>query len=344
MNEEHTQAAADSAAAESSPGAVPAENQDARPAAARPRRGLGGIFFALLIAAALAASGYYLWQQWRTQATQASQSQTARLAALATRIEALEAARQHGEREATAMREELAMLRARSAGARSELVLPDAVRLLQLAGERAVLAGDVGGALSALRAAAARLDTLPDPALDAVRAQLDHDIRALAAVEIPDRAALAARLDDALTRLDGLPLAMPVPPAASVPGAAASEGSDWRVALATIWGELKALVSVRRVDQASAPLLAPEQSWFLRENLRLQLQTAQLALAEGDAARYRASLTRAAAWIRQYFDGKAPEVQAIAGTLDAAAQVNIAPTLPDIGGSLRMLQSRQATA
>jgi uroporphyrin-III C-methyltransferase len=45
-----------------------------------------------------------------------------------------------------------------------------------------------------------------------------------------------------------------------------------------VWAEVRALVRVTRIDSPEAMLVAPEQAFFLRENLKLRLLNARLAL------------------------------------------------------------------
>src|SRR5690606_32604161 len=69
----------------------------------------------------------------------------------------------------------------------------------------------------------------------------------------------------------------------------------------SIWQDLKQAVTIRRLDQPLPPLLAPEQHYYLKQNLRLMLEQASLALLDKNAEVYQASLTKAAAWLTQYF-------------------------------------------
>ena len=72
-------------------------------------------------------------------------------------------------------------------------------------------------------------------------------------------------------------------------------------------------------DRAAAPLVPPEQQYFLRENLRLRLLTARVALLSHDDGAFKSDVTAANAWIKQYFDMRAKPVQGVSATLTQLA-------------------------
>ncbi|WP_448900770.1 uroporphyrinogen-III C-methyltransferase, partial [Escherichia coli] len=54
---------------------------------------------------------------------------------------------------------------------------------------------------------------------------------------------------------------------------------DWtRGAAQSVWGETRSLVRVTRITQPEGMLIAPDQAFFLRENVKLRLLNARLAL------------------------------------------------------------------
>ena len=69
-----------------------------------------------------------------------------------------------------------------------------------------------------------------------------------------------------------------------------------------MWTEIKGLVRVTRIDQPEAMLLAPEQAFFLRENLKLKLLNARLALLSRQFETAQSDLRDANAAIDKYFD------------------------------------------
>src|SRR5262249_58264930 len=71
-----------------------------------------------------------------------------------------------------------------------------------------------------------------------------------------------------------------------------TEGS-WDRAWRAVWEELKGLVRVERLDASDRALIAPEGRVFLRENLKLRLLHARLALLQRDEAAFRGDLTPA---------------------------------------------------
>jgi len=111
-----------------------------------------------------------------------------------------------------------------------------------------------------------------------------------------------------------------------------------------VWGELRQLVVVRRIDGAEPPLLAPSQAFFVRENLRLRLLNARLSLLTRDEAGYREDLRAAQLWIQRYFDPRSkPALDALAQIrqLSATSITFEMPTISDSLEAVRGFKSRR---
>ena len=74
-------------------------------------------------------------------------------------------------------------------------------------------------------------------------------------------------------------------------------GQDWRD-----------LIRVTRIENPDAALLSPEQAYFVRENLRLRLLNARMALSSRQESVLQADLERSRAWLSNYFDGRDKQV------------------------------------
>ncbi len=205
----------------------------------------------------------------------------------------------------------------------TDVLLGETESALALASQQLALGSHPQAALGALRQIDARLARHDDPSLGSVRRALLRDIDRLQAYPAADVGALAVRLDGLLASIDQLPLlagaadghAVDAPPTARPAGGAgaversgsvgeaASRATDAAVAgLSALRDELMQLFRVRRIDTPDAALVAPEQAYFLRQNLRLLLLNARLALLSRNENVFRADLERAAAWLRGYYD------------------------------------------
>jgi uroporphyrin-3 C-methyltransferase len=239
---------------------------------------------------------------------------------------------------------------------RDEWQLAEIEQVLAIAQQQLQLAGNVRAALLALQLAEARLARADRPQFVPVRRALARDIDRLKALPAVDFAGMSARLDGLAAAADTLPLAFDERTARSeertgrvgeeraakeVP--ATDPGFLARLA-ADIWGELRQLVVVRRMDKSEPPLLPPSQAYFLRENLRLRLFNARLSLLARDEAGYREDLRAAQAWIQRYFDGKSrqsAEALAQLKSLSAATVSFEMPTITDSLEAVRGFKSRR---
>ena len=185
-------------------------------------------------------------------------------------------------------------------GAHSDYALAEIEYLLVLAGHKLALEQDVAGALAALRAADQRLTGLALPGAEQAQAGLRADMARLGALEQADLGGLGLYLSDLIQRVDALPLpASATFEPANAPGAR-PEGA--RGFFAAVWRELKSLVIIRREDEAERPRLLPDQVYFLRANIKLELANARLAVFNRDTDNLRASLTRIQDWLGEHFD------------------------------------------
>jgi len=142
-----------------------------------------------------------------------------------------------------------------------------------------------------------------------------------------------------MAAVDSLPLAADVRPAATAALPPPVEGGAWSRWWREAWEDIKQLVRIRRVQQPEPPLLTPEQTWFLRENLRLRLLSARLSLLARDQVSFREDLRAAQDWLARYFDVNARPVAGALSTLRQAGAAELAIELPDLAASLEALRA-----
>jgi uroporphyrin-3 C-methyltransferase len=217
--------------------------------------------------------------------------------------------------------------------------------LLRLADHKVRLERDIPSALEALTTASERLATVKENAFNAVKRMIAENIAGLRGVELPDRSAMAYKLAEMATQVDELLLLNDMklaeltdrvkPNIAQGQAAADDSGSWWEQASSAAMGHLKDMVSIRKERSSSPPLIAVEEEYFLRQNLRLQLEAMRIALLGEDAANYQASDQLARNWLRAYFDVNDPKVAGMLSELEALQKLKFNPYVPDISPTLQ---------
>ena len=97
------------------------------------------------------------------------------------------------------------------------------------------------------------------------------------------------------------------------------EATQWSLkGLSAAWGELRSLVRITRIDNPEAALSSPEQQYFLRENLKLRLLNARLALLSRQFDVAQSDLQDAQRTLERYFD---PSSRRVGSTLELLRQV-----------------------
>ena len=238
--------------------------------------------------------------------------------------------------------EELVQSMSRS---RDENMLVDIEASLRLAQQQAQLTGSVEPLLASLKSADQRLERAGQARLSRVRAAIARDTDRIKATSVTDVPALLVRLDELARQVDELPLLNAVhSPAAAGSGKSqpAAPLPFWKRALGDIREEARKLVRVSRIDEPEAVLLAADQSFFLRENVKFKLLNARLALLSRQSDSARADVAAAAAAVRKYFDVGARQTQAAIGQLQQVQSQLRAVELPRIDETLAVLATAAA--
>lgn len=232
----------------------------------------------------------------------------------------------------------IASLRGVSTGARSAWLLAEAEYYMQIANAQLQLAGNPHLAGLALSFADERLLQLADPALTAVRRVLSDELRAIEVMEKPDIEGVTLTLASLARVLDSLQLRLEVDTPEDDAGEADPDLSGLDRALASLKRTVGDIVSVRRTDEAAAPLTAPDAVYFLRANLALQLQAARLALLRNEKEIFEQSLDDASSWLRLYYDTESAPVRSALETIAEIRSGLYSVSPPDISESLRLLR------
>ena len=216
---------------------------------------------------------------------------------------------------------------------RDENVLADVDAAVRVAVQQSAITGSAEPLVSALRQGEERLARMNQPRLERVRRSLARDLDRVRAVAVTDLASLTIKIDEVVRTVDELPLVSQPERRATAarPAASASDGAApgpgawlpwlqerWSAIGGRIWVEIRSLVRVTQIDKPEAMLVAPDQAWFLRENLKLRLLNARLSLLSRQFDIAQADLREAQAVLERYFDRNARRV---ALTIDLVRQV-----------------------
>ncbi|HEU6456365.1 MAG TPA: uroporphyrinogen-III C-methyltransferase [Roseateles sp.] len=233
---------------------------------------------------------------------------------------------------------------------RDDRLLAEIEQSVGIASQQLQLAGNVEAALIALQSADTRLAQNGNAQFATVRRLIARDIEKLKSLPQADVSGMATRLETVVAVVDTLPLAYAQRPqhnaakaddkqTAKTAPPAITEGAYWSGLLDGAWNEIKQMVRVERMDKDAPALLAPSQSLFLRENLRLRLVNARLSLLQRDGDSFRDDLKLSVKWLEQYFDLRAPAVKTARDTLQRMSSTNLNLALPALDETLAALRS-----
>ena len=263
------------------------------------------------------------------QAQEGARDAAAKVALLEARLN--EVAVQRGQLEA------LVQSVARS---RDENLVADSDATLRAGLQQGALTGSAEPMVAALKQIDERFARANQPRLEPVRRAIARDLDRIKAASVADVATLSIRLDEAVRLIDEMPLLSAAEPrrdfgraaveAAAAPASAAASASgvgDWlsrefgqagRAIIEGTWSEIRSLVRVTRIDQPEAMLVAPDQAFFLKENVKLRLLNARLSLLARQFDAARGDLRWCKGAIERYFDRSSRRTQI---ALDLVTQV-----------------------
>jgi len=232
---------------------------------------------------------------------------------------------------------------------RDDWTLAEVGQMLSAASQQLQLTGNTQLALFALQSADTRLAASDSPQAVAVRKAIAQDIDKLKAAPSTDLTGLAIKLDNAIDHVATLPLSGEAPIPHATPRAA-TWADTAKVAAATgkprweVWidevthgiGEqLTSLVQVRRIDNADAMLVSPDQGYFVRQNLKLRLLSARLALLSRNQITLKSDLQAAQSSLARYFDASSQDTQTVIDLVRQVDAGSAAVELPNLDTSLQ---------
>ena len=225
---------------------------------------------------------------------------------------------------------------------RDETALADVEQLLLIAGQQLQLSGNVKAALIAMESADARLQRMERPAFNGLRQSIGQDIDKLRALPKVDTTGINLKINRLLSVSDDLPLIDRHRPSENIATQAAApvaNEADWQKLLRAIWQEVTQLVRIENTGLTQIALLPPKQEFFLRENLKIRLVSARLALLSRDEDSYKQEIKTAKQWATRYFDIKSEEGIRLLAELDTLSASSINIELPDISRSLQAVRN-----
>lgn len=226
-----------------------------------------------------------------------------------------------------------------------ESALAEVEQMLLIAEQQLQLSANVRAALIAMQTADSRLQRMNRPAFSGLRQAINNDMSKLRALHEVDITGINLQLNNLIASVDKMPLAYQQRGAGEVVAQAAppKDEKTWQKVLREIWNELKQLVRIENTEKAEIPLLPPNQEFFLRENLKLNLLSARLALLSRDEASFRQGLKTAQLWTTRYFDAKSSESKRMSEELKKLTASDISIELPDISASLQAVRNYRLT-
>jgi len=230
---------------------------------------------------------------------------------------------------------------------RDENLVVDIESAVRLALQQAQVTGSVEPLLAALKSGDLRIARAAQPRLAPLQRAMQRDADRLRSSASADSGEALQKLDELMRSVDDLPPLNAVAMRGSglnawQPEPIPADAAWWERVLLTIRAEARSLVRVGRIERPEAVLLAPDQTYFLRENLKLKLLNARLSLLSRQVDAARSELATVAASLNRYFDPASRRTQAAATQLQQLQALMKTAEPPRIDDTLSALATAAA--
>ncbi|MES2933460.1 MAG: uroporphyrinogen-III C-methyltransferase [Pseudomonadota bacterium] len=247
---------------------------------------------------------------------------------------------------------------------RDDWALAEIEQVLSTASQQLQLAGNIQGALIALQNADRSLSRSDRPQFITIRRAISRDTEKLKSLPSLDLTGIALRLDSVIGQIDTLPLlsdekpalpaTQPKAPLRILPKTNAKAGQaavstppewmsnmqdSWQSWSNDLWNEIRQLIRVRSVETPDALLVAPTQAYYARENLKLRLLNARLALLSRNDSAFRSDMIAAQDAISKYFETRAKQTQTAQALLKQVQGNNLSIEMPNLSDSLNAVRN-----
>lgn len=221
----------------------------------------------------------------------------------------------------------------------NDWLLSEANFLLTNALRKLMLDNDIETAISLLKVADETLAKVTDAKAKPIRTAINQDLKQLWAVNGVDQNDIMQRLSGLANNIDELSALNVDFGNTQADDKVSEDVTDWKTNLKkTANSFLNNFVRITpRNKETAKALLAPNQDIYLRENIRLRLQIAILAVPRQQNELYKQSLEAVAAWVRSYFDTNTELATNFLKEIDELAEKSIYVNVPDQLTSLNLL-------
>ena len=224
--------------------------------------------------------------------------------------------------------------------------LDELIFLMVLAKHRIEIVGDVDSALLVWQVAGDQLQQNSDPRLLDAKLAIENEIAALEEMPTLDLGKVASRLLNLANDVEQLPLNLSptsMMQKASNKNAAPDqpvEQGDSAVSrvLSEVWGDIRSLVRVKKIDLSEQSLLKPDMKIHVVENLKLALFTAQSAVIRSDQQLYQGNLEYVEDAIGQHFSPDSSSVVEFSNEIRELIATDILLDIPDLSRSIELLR------
>ena len=222
----------------------------------------------------------------------------------------------------------------------SDWLFSEADFLLNNALRKLVLDNDVDTAISLLKLADETLVKVNNSQANAIRTAINQDLKQLLSLSSVDQNAVMQKLSQLANTVDELQaLNVNFDEAPEKSGKLSDDIADWQQNVEkSATSFLNHFIRISPKQSADKKeLLAPNQDIYLRENIRLRLQLAIMAVPRQQDELYKQSLDAVASWVRSYFDTNAEVTQNFLKSVDELADSSIYVDVPEQLKSLTLL-------
>ncbi|QPB43601.1 uroporphyrinogen-III C-methyltransferase [Rodentibacter haemolyticus] len=326
------------------------------------KSGTGLSLLAILIALGVGGGGYYLGQQQvaeiqqklialEGQVTQVSASDATQITpqvevlektneAMQEKLNRLEQIVSAKEQEFAGMRQQLDVVSKQAVAQQpNDWLFSEADFLLNNALRKLVLDNDVDTGVSLLKLADETLSKVNNADSMTIRAAINQDLKQLLSVDSIDQNAVMQRLSQLANSVDELPVLNinfgDDPESTKLSDSLADWQTNAEKSAISFLNHFIRITPKQGTDRKE--LLAPNQDIYLRENIRLRLQLAIMAVPRQQNDLYKQSLDAVATWVRSYFDTNMEVTQSFLKSVDELAELSVYVDVPTQLQSLNLL-------